>query len=264
MLIAQITDTHVGGEDVAALYRMDTRLALRAAIDQINALPRRPDACVITGDLVENGTVDEYRMARTEFERLSMPWFAIPGNHDARAAMRDVLGDAVPFEDGEFLHYAVEDFPLRVIALDSLVAGRTHGKLCETRTAWLRERLQERLSAPTLLMLHHPPFATRQPVVDDVCLAHAGDFAALVSEHRQVEAIISGHVHRAIGSRVAHAAASSCPSTAHQMLLAFRREDPMAFTHEPPGFQLHWWDGPGTWTTHTVQVGDFAGPFSFH
>ena len=264
MLIAQITDTHVGGADVAALYRMDTRAALRAAVDQINALPMRPDVCVITGDLVENGTVDEYRLARSEFARLTMPWFVIPGNHDSREPLREVFSDVQPFETGDFLHYVVNDLPLRVIALDSLVEGRTHGKLCEDRTAWLRERLRERPTVPTVLMLHHPPFATRQPVVDGVCLAHAGDFAALVSEHCQIEAIVSGHVHRAIFSRVAHASASSCPSTAHQMLLAFRREDPMAFVHEPPGFQLHWWDGPGTWTTHTVQVGDFAGPFSFH
>lgn len=264
MLIAQITDTHVGGADVAALYRMDTRAAVRAAIDQINALPMRPDVCLITGDLVENGTPAEYRLARAEFDRLAMPWHVIPGNHDARAPLREAFGDVQPFADPAFLHYVVEELPLRIIALDTVVPGRTHGSLCEARTAWLTERLSERPATPTLLMLHHPPFATRQPVVDAVCLAHAQAFAALVSGHRQIEAIISGHVHRAIFSRVAHAQASSCPGTAHQMLLALRREDPMAFTHEPPGFQLHWWDGPGTWTTHTVQVGPFAGPFPFH
>jgi 3',5'-cyclic-AMP phosphodiesterase len=264
MLIAQISDLHVGGEEVAALYRLDTRSALRAAIDQVNALPARPDLCLVTGDIVENGTLAEYRMARDELDRLAMRWVSIPGNHDARRTMREAFaGSASVFEDGDFLHYAIDDTPLRVIALDSVVEGRTHGALCEARIAWLMEKLAQAPERPTLLVLHHPPFATRQPAIDGVCLAQPGDFAALVSQYQCIEAIVSGHVHRAIFSRVAHVQASSCPSTAHQMLLAMRREDPMAFTHEPPGFQLHWWDGPGTWTTHTVQVGAFAGPFQF-
>ena len=141
MLIAQITDTHVGGADVAALYRMDTRAALRAAVDQINALPMRPDVCVITGDLVENGTVDEYRLARSEFARLTMPWFVIPAT-TIRVNRCAKCSAIATLETGDFLHYVVNDLPLRVIALDSLVEGRTHGKLCEDRTAWLRERLR--------------------------------------------------------------------------------------------------------------------------
>jgi 3',5'-cyclic AMP phosphodiesterase CpdA len=262
MLIAQISDMHVGGADVAAYYRLDTRALLASAVTQLNALS--PDLCLVTGDIVENATPAEYRLARDELDRLEMPWYAIPGNHDARGPLREAFsGSASSFEEGEFLNYAIEQFPLRILMLDSAVAGCTHGKLCAARTGWLRARLAEDPTRPTLLALHHPPFATRQPAVDGVCLAHAGDFAALVGEHRQVEAIVSGHVHRAIFSRVAHAAASSCPSTAHQMSLALRKTDPMTFTHEPPGFQLHYWDGPGTWTTHTIQIGRFAGPFAF-
>ena len=113
-------------------------------------------------------------------------------------------------------------------------------------------------------MLHHPPFATHQPPIDEMCLHQPASFADVIRRHPQVEAIISGHVHRAIHSRVAHAQASSCPSTAHQMALAFDRQAIVGFTHEPAGFQLHLWDGPGTWTTHTVQTGAFAGPFAYH
>jgi 3',5'-cyclic AMP phosphodiesterase CpdA len=265
MLIAQISDLHVGGADVAAYYRLDTRAMLEAAVARINALSMRPALCLVTGDIVENGTAEEYRLARTELDRLAMPWCALPGNHDVRAPMRAVFSDRVPVDEkNEFLHYAIEDFPLRILMLDSVVPGSTHGKLCAARSEWLRTQLSGEREKPTLLAMHHPPFATRQPTVDRVCLAHAGDFAALVSCFPQVEAIISGHVHRSICSRVAQAAASSCPSTAHQMMLALRESDPMAFTHEPPGFQLHWWDGPGTWTTHTIHIGQFDGPFAFH
>lgn len=265
MRIAQITDLHVGGEDVAAYYRLDTRLALRQSVDQINALTSPPDICLVTGDIVENGTLPEYVMAREELARLRAPWYAIPGNHDRHDNFRAAFaGTHTPAGMDDFVHYAIDDFPLRVIAVDSVVPRATHGELCVRRLAWLEKILAAEPTRPTLIMLHHPPFSTSQPGVDSVCLIRRTEFAAVVSRHKQIEAIISGHVHRAIHSRVAHAAASSCPSTAHQMALAMRDNDDMAFTHEPPGFQLHVWDGPGTWTTHTVQVGRFAGPFSFH
>ncbi len=265
MRIVQITDLHVGGDDVASYYRLNTRQALRRCIDQINTLNVAVDVCLVTGDIVENGTPQEYAMAREELERLGVPWYAIPGNHDRHDEFRaGFAGARTPLSNNDFVQYAIDDFPLRVVALDSVIPRRTEGELCPRRLAWLEETLAAAPAHPTLIMLHHPPFATCQPGVDSVCLVRQDEFAGAVGRHAQVEAIISGHVHRAIHGRVAHASASSCPSTAHQMALALQKNDPMAFTHEPPGFQLHLWDGPGTWTTHTIQVGNFAGPFSFH
>ena len=265
MRIAQITDLHVGGADVAAYYRLDTRAALNTAVDQINALEPRPDVCLVTGDIVESATPQEYALARALLQRLAVPWYAIPGNHDERGGFRRAFaGTATPHGDGEFVQYVIDDFPLRIVALDSVVARRTHGELCAERLAWLDRTLSAAPARPTVIMLHHPPFATHQPAIDAMCLTQPELLAVVIQRHRQVEAIISGHVHRAIHSRVAHAQASSCPSTAHQMALALGRQATIGFTHEPAGFQLHLWDRPGSWTTHTVQTGEFAGPFAFH
>ena len=265
MRIAQITDLHVGGDDVAAYYGLDTRTALKRAIDQINALDPRPDVCLVTGDIVESATPQEYALARSALQRLSMPWYAIPGNHDERGEFRRAFaGTLTPRGEDEFVQYVIDDFPLRIIALDSIVARRTHGELCSHRLRWLDRTLAAAPGLPAVIMLHHPPFETHQPLIDGMCLSNPASFADVIRRHPQVEAIISGHVHRAIHSRVAHAQASSCPSTAHQMALALDRQAPIGFTHEPAGFQLHVWDGPGSWTTHTVQTGCFAGPFAFH
>ena len=46
---------------------------------------------------------------------------------------------------------------------------------------------------------------------------------------------------------------SVCPSTAFQSALAFDGSDFRAARDEPPGYQLHYWDGP-TLATHTVAV----------
>ena len=50
-----------------------------------------PDLTVITGDLVESGEVEEYDHWRTLVAPLHMPILAIPGNHDARAPMREAV-----------------------------------------------------------------------------------------------------------------------------------------------------------------------------
>jgi hypothetical protein len=56
-----------------------------------------------------------------------------------------------------FLQYAIEDHPLRILVLDTLEEGRHGGNFCETRAAWLSERLAEAPERPTLIVLHHPP-----------------------------------------------------------------------------------------------------------
>ena len=222
----------------------------------------------MTGDIVESGSAQEYRLARTELDRLAIPWYPIPGNHDARAAFIDGFQDRLPREgdvdrlDG-FAQYAVAGLPLRILALDTLVPGEDHGLLTGMRLDWLEAQLSRHADLPTVIAMHHPPFETAMPLIDGMILHDRGAFAQLIARHPQVEAIVSGHIHRAIHGRVAHAQASVAPSTAHQIDLAMSQQDPITFNHEPPGLQLHSWQGRGTWTTHTLPLGDFAGPFTF-
>jgi 3',5'-cyclic AMP phosphodiesterase CpdA len=59
-----------------------------------------------------------------------MPVYLIPGNHDRRENMRLVFGgDSYLPMNGEFLHYTVEDLPMRLIGLDTVVPGKGHGEM---------------------------------------------------------------------------------------------------------------------------------------
>jgi 3',5'-cyclic AMP phosphodiesterase CpdA len=76
MLIAQLSDVHVGG----ARYR---RELLLAAIEEVNAAA--PDLVVVAGDLTDDGYPDQYPEAREELDALECPEIVlVPGNHDAR------------------------------------------------------------------------------------------------------------------------------------------------------------------------------------
>lgn len=265
MLIAQITDTHVLAPGRLAYGRVDTNACLARAVQSLLGEDPRPDLVLLTGDLVDAGAPAEYANLRDLLAPLPMPVLVIPGNHDERGALaRAFAGQGYLPRDG-FLHYVVEDHPLRLVALDTLVPGETGGALCAERLAWLDARLAAAPDRPTLIFMHHPPFATGIAQMDEIGLdAESGaGLAALMRRHRQVERIVAGHVHRSIQARFAGTAASVAPSTAHQLALDLRPGAPVGFTLEPPGYHLHRWAPETGIVTHAVTVGDFPGPFSF-
>jgi 3',5'-cyclic AMP phosphodiesterase CpdA len=258
VLIAQITDTHIkrGGELV--YRRVDTLPMLEAAIAHLNRLDPPPDIVLATGDLTDSGHPEEYARLRGALDRLKQPYVVIPGNHDERENMRAAFADhAYLPRTGEHLHYTVEDLPVRLVALDTLVPGEVGGFMDAARCQWLDDRLGEAPGKPTLVFMHHPPFAVGVDHLDDYKLRGADEFAAVLARHRQVERVACGHAHRAMALKWRGTAVTVCPSTAHQFALDFRPKSPPIFTLEPPGFQLHDWRPGVGLITHTLCVGDF-------
>jgi 3',5'-cyclic-AMP phosphodiesterase len=144
-----------------------------------------------------------------------------------------------------------------------VIPGETGGTLCEARLAWLETKLFEEPLKPTLIFMHHPPFATGISHMDAIALSEPHAFAHIVARHPQIERIVCGHVHRAIQTRFHGTVALTCPSTAHQIAFDLSAQAPAAFIMEPPGFMLHLWNGT-TMVTHTIPIGDFAGPYRYH
>src|SRR5712664_2556784 len=75
----------------------------------------------------------EYEHLRRLLAPLAMPIFVIPGNHDAREPLRAAFaGDGYLPVDG-FLQFAIEDYSVRLVALDTLIPGEGGGLLCTER-----------------------------------------------------------------------------------------------------------------------------------
>jgi len=89
---------------------------LERAVAHLNRLAPRPDVALATGDLVERGEPEEYARLRAILDRLAMPLYVIPGNHDSREGLARAFADRgyLP-TDGGFLHYTVEEWPVRLI-----------------------------------------------------------------------------------------------------------------------------------------------------
>ena len=263
MLIAQISDMHVTAEGTLLYKRLDTAGYLERAVAHILGLDVRPDIVIATGDLVDGGKPEEYARLRGLLAPLPMPVYLIPGNHDARDPLRAAFPDHAYLPKAGFLQYAIEDHPLRLIGLDTLVPDKPYGELCEERLGWLDARLGEHSGVPTLLFLHHPPFDCGIDAFDRAKLNKGeASFADLVRRHGNVERVLCGHVHRPIQRRWAGTLASIAPSTAHQATLDLQAGAPLSMMMEPPAMALHYWKSDGL-VTHVSYIGPYDGPKPF-
>jgi 3',5'-cyclic AMP phosphodiesterase CpdA len=267
MLIAQISDLHIKNPGALAYRRVDTAAALIRCIARLNALVPRPDVVLMTGDLVDQGTVEQYRHLKSLLAALEIPYFMLLGNHDGRAEIREVFPErAELFEGGEFVHYAADIGPIRFIALDSLQPGKSAGQLCDARLAWLAAQLDAAREQPVIVALHHPPFACGIGHMDRVRLdpPAAARLATLIARHPNVERVICGHVHRPMFVRFGGTIASAVPAPAHQVALDLRDDAPSAFMLEPPAFALHRYEPATGIVTHHAYVDDADGPYPFY
>jgi 3',5'-cyclic AMP phosphodiesterase CpdA len=261
MLIAQISDTHITPPGELLAGRIDSAARLREAVQTLQRF--EPDCVLATGDLTDRGEPEAYAQLRALLAPLSMPVYAIPGNHDLREPMRQAFADCdwMPRTPGSRLHYEVQAGPVTVLALDTLVEREDHGELGELQAAWLEQRLQRATSRPIVIMLHHPPLNSGIVVMDSMKLRDAMRFGEIVSGHWNIERVLCGHLHRAMHVRWRNTLVSVPSSTVEQLRLDFRAEAPLATVGEPAGLQLHYWDPQDGLVTHNVPIGDYPGPF---
>jgi 3',5'-cyclic AMP phosphodiesterase CpdA len=265
VIIAQLSDTHIKPEGRLAYRRVDTAPYLARAVQHVMDMTPRPDLVLGTGDLVDAGLPDEYRRLRAILAPLTMPVYLIPGNHDDRAALVAAFPDHTYLpRDAAFLHYVLEEYPVRLIGLDTLVPGRGGGLMCAARLRWLDARLQEAPTRPTMIFMHHPPFRTGIAHMDALGLDNAEALGDVIRRNHQVLCIVCGHLHRPIQMRWNGTLAMTAPSTAHQVALDLRADGPSAFVMEPPACLLHVWRPDTGLVTHTSYIGEFAGPYPFY
>jgi 3',5'-cyclic-AMP phosphodiesterase len=247
MLIAQITDIHLGFDP--GNPREFNRQRLDRTLEALRALDPLPDLLLATGDIADNGDDEiSYRRFREATEHLPFPVLPAMGNHDNRTFYLAEFPDT-PTADG-FIQYTVEDFPVRIIVLDTLEPGRHGGAFCERRAAWLSARLDEQKERPTAIVLHHPPIETGLSwMTENPEAGWVRRLAGIITGHDNIVAMIAGHLHRPIVTRWSGTVLAVCPSTAPQVALDLNDIDPDRPDDRPmivadhPFYALHYWNG---------------------
>ena len=264
MLIAQVTDPHIKAKGRLAYRNVDTAVNLQRCIDHLIQLNTPPDIVLMTGDLTDFGRVKEYQLLRELMAPLDMPVYVIPGNHDERENFREAFKDHPYLPPSGDLRYVIEDYPLRMIALDTTIAGKAEGELCSDRLAWLDQRLREKPDLPTLIFMHHPPLTTGIHHMDLQNCQNGEALGQLLETHPQVFQILCGHVHRPIHVQWHGVTVSIAPSASHYVALDLGEYSPANFYLEPPTMQMYEWCDDSHLIAHLSFIGDFDGPYPFY
>jgi Icc protein len=264
--IAQISDLHIKPPGSLAYGKVDTAAALERCVAALNEFAPRPDLVVISGDLADTPTAEEYDYLKRLLEPLKLPFVGIPGNHDSREMMRAAFPLATYAFPAGPLNQRLEIGGLDLMLLDSSVHGKPHGELDAPTLQWLDATLVSSPERPALVFLHHPPFKAGIWHMDRQNLLNARELADIVRRHSRVRLIAAGHIHRATLTMFAGVPSTICPAPNHAVDLDLAQLREPSFKVEPPAFHLHAWfpgEGFGSVVTHHVPIGNFDGPHPF-
>ena len=244
-LLVQITDTHIEEPGKLLYGKVDTAQHLREAVREINDMNPQPDLVMVTGDLVENPNETSYEYFEELIAPLTAPTYLMPGNHDDPQMMLEMFGDSPCFPAVHAtIQYAIEEFDVRILALNSHYQGSELPDFGSHRVQWLQDTLEES-DRPTLIAIHHPPMRTGIGFIDMVGGAWYAGIRDVVAAHPQVQLLICGHGHTDLVGRLGTVPVYMAGSTAHGLIAARGRDQAPAFDDRRAPPVLHQWMGDG-------------------
>jgi 3',5'-cyclic AMP phosphodiesterase CpdA len=243
-LLVQISDTHIV-ERGTLLYGMaDTARHLGDTVAEINAMRPRPDAVLITGDLVEHPGPVTYSHFRDLIEPFEVPVYLMPGNHDDPDIMWGYFRDTGMFPGTPpHYQYVIEDFPFRVLMLNSHFDNSELPFFGPRRLQWLDDTLAAS-DRPALIAIHHPPMKTGIGFIDMVGSQWYEAMGEVLQRHPQVLKIICGHGHLDLQGRLGDVPVQMIGSIAHQLIAGRVHDIAPSFDNvRVPPVLHHWIDG---------------------
>lgn len=244
IVIAHLSDIHIGAtpESVARA---------RAVMRHLDALPADLDAVLVTGDIADHGTADEYEQARKLLTSRHTVLIG-PGNHDVREEFRRVLlGDPNPNPGPGPVNQALRT-PRAIYAMcDSSIPGQNPGHLEEETLDWL-EGVLAGSDRPVFVAFHHPPVPLHAPLLDDIMLRPSPRLEELVG-HPNVAAVLVGHAHTAAATTFAGRPLLVAPGVVSTLTLPWEGGTTWETCLDyvlPPSLAFHVLDDEGRITTH--------------
>ena len=205
MIIAQITDFHVRPRGVPRLWRhrhqcdaAARRRGHRRARSRSPIASSRPAISPIAGS--PTNIARSSRLPRGAADaRVRHPRQSRPARRDASVARAPP--SAICRSDPAFLHYVVDDFPVRLIALDTVMPGEHGGDALRRARSVARVTRSRRAAArPTIVL--HAPSAVRRPAwrrwTTDLPDRRRRSPALIARTIRKSSGSLCGHYHRPI------------------------------------------------------------------
>ncbi|WP_143548964.1 metallophosphoesterase [Rhodococcus sp. ACS1] len=176
--------------------------AVARLLDEVEEVDDRPEALALTGTLPVG--YHQHAPFRSAVERA-----AERADSQVIWGMGDHGGGATPDEFDDEVH---DVNGLRLIAVNSNVSGRLHGEIDESQLSWLSAVLAVPAPHGSILVLHHPPVPTPDPLMEMGELTNQDALESAVADG-DLRTILAGHLHYSTlctfaGATVSVAAAS--------------------------------------------------------
>lgn len=206
-----------------------TYASLQRVLDHYRAGLWRADMAVVSGDLVQDDSAEAYRHFRQLLEPLRLPVLCLPGNHDVRPVMREMLA-------GEPFGYCgvLEQDAWLVACLDSCVEGGAGGLLAESELRRLESAIDEAAAPHVAVFLHHPPVALGSLWLDRVGLDGGERVLQRLAASGRIRLVAFGHAHQDFVGAHGRAAIVGTPSTCRQFAPG---ADVFAVDDSPPAYR---------------------------
>jgi 3',5'-cyclic-AMP phosphodiesterase len=181
LLVVHLSDIHCGPK-----FQGRT---LQKAIDEINGLT--PDLVVVTGDLTEDGLLEEFQEAKRYLQQLRCKRIVIgSGNHDARTTgyrlFSSLFGE--PSSVTEIQNTVI-------INLNSSRPDQDGGEIGYRQRLWLKECLDKYKDRLKIVTFHHHLIPIPDTGMEKNMIFDAGDVLWTLISH-EADVVLCGHRHR--------------------------------------------------------------------
>ncbi|MGN6460207.1 MAG: metallophosphoesterase family protein [Pseudolabrys sp.] len=208
----QISDSHVGFDKAA---NPDARATLVAAIDKVNAMPRKPSFMIHTGDITHLSKPREFDDAAQAIGQARLDVHYVPGEHDI---IDEDNGKAYLERYGKGTKgagwYSFDQAGVHFIGLVNVVDLKAGGmgNLGDAQLAWLADDLRGKSASTPIVVFAHIPLWTVAPEwgwgTQDSARA-----LALLAPFGSVT-VLNGHIHQLMQKVEGHVTFHTARSTA--------------------------------------------------
>ncbi len=181
MLLVQLSDLHIGSQ-----FRPKT---FAKVVREVNDL--KPDAIIITGDLTNEGLINEYTECKKLVSKLkTKKIITISGNHDYRNTGYLAFKKFFPFKTINELGSDVV-----LVTLGTARPDRNEGEVGYRQNLWLERTMIKYKDKVKILAMHHHLVGIPDTGSDRVTAIDAGDVLRTILQ-TNVDIVLCGHKHR--------------------------------------------------------------------
>jgi Icc protein len=170
-----------------------------------------------------------YQVLAGHFDKLGIPTYGLPGNHDENDAM------AAGFRSDFCSTPKFFDLPhWRLVLIDSTIPRQSGGHISDDQFHLIHTAI-EATEKHVLIALHHNPISTKSAWLDRMTIDNGEHLMELARQSDKVKAVVWGHVHQEFDASYEGVRLLATPSTCMQFTPKATRFD---VDELPPGFRL--------------------------